>query len=884
MKRNEGISIERAKSEEEKFNWEDSAKIYEELLVESEYCENLHQASKLSKRLGYVSAQAADTMRTTGRYLEFKRRAIIFYKKASEFYKKLENKADELECIAEALYEEGCCSSSILEGEEEFKSSKEFFIQASELFSNKGDEEGFTRNIIRSAMCMHNLMKYAKNPKELEKMIHEGMLYADKAWKSSKKMNNFSYLVESLYVWMSLGLYNCYIEDIPTYDNLNQGKTLAFDWKKWSERTKLTFELTKEHSNFKIQGSINFFYGVIHFYYGFFLAENIIEQNNNIEKGLIFFEKSLDFIRKTRENGHITITLFYLNWFTFFGGKINYVQKRIIQDIKEIKEAGLAYSNLFSFWNFYSNFLPALYYSNIAQRSFFAPKQRESYAKEALEYAKASNSNVAYKPFSAWAYQILTWSYSQLVYLAKNEEERNKYAKKMLENAENAYKIGSEYKNGLSKTSGYSARYRSFKSLADIAKNKDKKIEMLRIAVDAADNYLDHPIESRTGFIAARIRLGLLYEELGIVSMDNTYLEKAKNIFETVIEESLNRGYLSYAAACHEYIAHIEDRLGNFNLSAKHYDKAQKGYQESLKNIEYKLLKNRINEKKNYSLAWKLIENAKSYHKSEDHSKAKKNYEDAYEILNSLSKYNYEAYYYFAWTLLEEAELLSKNENHDNAIEHYEQAKIKFYESITVLESVLNKSREKLENKRIGKLIKVARVRMNYCSARVNIEEARLLEKQGDNLAAAEKFATAASIFKELCELFRIETERVELEAIYLLCRAWETMSIAEKYEDSSRFLQASGLFDKASGLFIEKKLKLLASGNSSFCRALELGCKFDKSLDMEYKAEIYPKVKMLIRDAASSYRKGGLVSGADWALATSTYFDATWHIIKADA
>ncbi|MFX0005076.1 MAG: nitrilase-related carbon-nitrogen hydrolase, partial [Candidatus Hermodarchaeota archaeon] len=425
--------------------------------------------------------------------------------------------------------------------------------------------------------------------------------------------------------------------------------------------------------------------------------------------------------------------------------------------------------------------------------------------------------------------------------------------------------------------------YRSFKTLADIAQNKENRIEMLRSAVDAADNYLDHPVESRTGFIAAKIRLGLLYEELGIISMENSDLTRAEGVFLKVIEESLNKGYISYAAASHEYIARIEDRLGNHKASAEHYDKAQKGYQKSLSFVEYKPLKDRIYEKKDYSLAWKLIENAKAYHKKEDHLKAKKYYEEANKILSGLSKYNYEAHYYFAWMLLEEAELLSKQENHSKAIDQYKQTKMNFYEAITILESALKKTKEKLETKRIKKLTKVARVRMEYCSAKINLEKARVLEKQGDNLAAAENFATAASIFKNLCKVFKIESERIELKAIYFLCQAWETMALAEKYEDKLRFSQASDLFKDASGIFIDSKLKLLASGNSSFCKALELGCKFDKSLEMEFKEELYPKVKMLLRDAASSYRKGGFVSGADWALATSTYFDATWHIIKSD-
>ena len=53
--------------------------------------------------------------------------------------------------------------------------------------------------------------------------------------------------------------------------------------------------------------------------------------------------------------------------------------------------------------------------------------------------------------------------------------------------------------------------------------------------------------------------------------------------------------------------------------------------------------------------------------------------------------------------------------------------------------------------------------------------------------------------------------------------------------------------------------MKSLASGNSSFCQALELGCKFDKTLEASNKAKLYPKIKVMLRNAASLYQKGDL-------------------------
>jgi hypothetical protein len=108
-------------------------------------------------------------------------------------------------------------------------------------------------------------------------------------------------------------------------------------------------------------------------------------------------------------------------------------------------------------------------------------------------------------------------------------------------------------------------------------------------------------------------------------------------------------------------------------------------------------------------------------------------------------------------------------------------------------------------------------------------------------------------------------------------------MEYGEEYEDPHKFAEAANLFTKASNLFTETKLKFLASGNSAFCQALEYGSNFDKTGEMKLKSELYPKIKSMLRNASSSYRKGGFEGGADWALATSTFFDALWYLINVD-
>ncbi|MFX0106361.1 MAG: hypothetical protein ACFE75_12855, partial [Candidatus Hodarchaeota archaeon] len=124
----------------------------------------------------------------------------------------------------------------------------------------------------------------------------------------------------------------------------------------------------------------------------------------------------------------------------------------------------------------------------------------------------------------------------------------------------------------------------------------------------------------------------------------------------------------------------------------------------------------------------------------------------------------------------------------------------------------------------IDQLTEEVEMEVDYTEIWNQIEEARMLEKQGDHLAAAEKFSCAASQFKDLCSYVMIDQDREELNAIYYLCKAWESMEFAEEYDDIERYAEAVELFNKASEHFTDNKSKQLALGNSYFCQALEFG------------------------------------------------------------
>ncbi len=873
---NESVLLERASVEEKAYNWMEAAKLYE--LVAKSFLDKkmVEKAALAYKNLGYARAQDSETADTADEYKNSNNLAITAYKKARNLFKQTKNRPEELECEAEIFNIKGVIAGSIMEAKRNFSESYELFIKSSEMYAKKEDQESIARTLCRGAEISCNLIFYCSDPKEIEEVYQKCIKIADESWKLSIKIGNIQSLAKSL---ITEGVAS-YLR--PFIINFTREEHWRKYFKKYLEKCDKSIKFIEGVTDSKVLGEISFAAGGWYGYYGVFI-EDIKKRREFIDKGLKLLEKAYIFTSNTKNKSLIIYSLFWINWFAILGGRFKYIQRRILKDVREIIELGRIFQDLYSQSGFFANLLPANYYTNFAQRSFIDPTLKKSFAEKGIVYANESLKANSFLPYSAWIYQILTSTYSQLVILATSEDEKDENIQKMLQYAKMAENISEKYESGYAKAAGYSSIYRAYKTLADIAIGKEDKIKMLSITINALEKYIMNEMESRGRIIGAQIRLGTLYQKLAIISMDASAILKARELFLCIINDSVEKGYYYYAAAAHEYIAHIEDRLGNHNTSAEHYKKAQETHIESLETIEYKPLKNRVKEKIDYACAWSLIERAKAYHKRENHLEAMENYQKACEILEKLPSYNYEALYYLAWNSLEEAEHFSKQERHQKAIERFETTIKNFNNSIKILENALKKSKEKSEGERIEKLKKLAKVRINYCSARRNVENARILAKNGEHVAAAEKFTDAASQFRDICFFFKIERERKELEAIYYLCKAWESMELGEQYKDPDRFLEAANLFTKACMLFADSKMKLLVSGNSAYCKALEHGTKFDKSSETKKKAQLYPKIKGNLRNAAVSYRKGGFEGEADWTLATSAYFDATWHLIKVD-
>ncbi len=876
MKKDE-ILLEKAQLEENNYNWKEAAFLYESAVNYFLEKDMIDKVAFAYKKLGFTNVMASETVDSAINLRNRCKNAINAYDKAIKIFNQIGSNEEELECMGEKLYAQMFISKSIEEIKNSLKEAFHIFLEASDLYSQKGDNESKARTLSRALFSISWLVNYISEESEYDLFYENYLGLINKSLKIAIEVKSIRYIGEILIGILQLHFFQIFIKNFKKDDNF---KDLLINlMKKISD----ILDLFRDFKDDRAFSMISYSYGQMYCAYPSHFIRNEIEQRDLSNKGIILLEKALDYARKANNKPLIIKSIFYIDWWAFFFRRVNYVQKRIYSDVNEMLKLGKLFSEFFNPLGFYAYFLPVFYYTNMSQRSFFTIGQRKSYAKQGIKYANEGLRLIPDLPYSAWSYQMLTYCYSELTHLSSLKDEQKKYSDKMFSFAQKAVKMGEKFEGGLARAAGYSSMYRAYKTQADFATDKEKKINILSSAAKVAKQYLQHTPESYTVELIGQIRLGLLLEDIGIISGNIEPLEQAKDIFFNLINESTESGQYSYTAATCEYIARIEDRLANNKSSAELYNKAQDFYSKSLRNIKYKPLKERTKEKISYAEAWALIEIAKLYHKEESHINAKDCYEKACQILKSLPSYNFEASYYYAWIYLEEAEHLSKQVNHSDAIEKFTTSSKYFNDALNVLDNVIQKSKDKMKIDRIKKLINVAKIRINYCNARIDVENARILGKKGKHLTAGEKFSIAASQFKYICTKFELERERRELEAVYYLCKAWENMELAENSEDFQRYSNASSLFDKASNLFTENKLKMLSLGNSSFCQALELGCKFDATTNTEVKAEIYPRIKIILRKSATYYSKGGFESGAEWALATSIYFDASWHLIRAD-
>ena len=274
-----------------------------------------------------------------------------------------------------------------------------------------------------------------------------------------------------------------------------------------------------------------------------------------------------------------------------------------------------------------------------------------------------------------------------------------------------------------------------------------------------------------------------LYEE----TKDQSHLRRAVEIWRDEIDTAEKGEMISRIAESFWNIAKTQDVLRKHSEAAESFQRASESYEKATEKIPQ--LNEFYRDYAHYMKAWSEIEKAKSHHAEKHYGEAKEHYEKAAELHESTERWSYLTTNYQAWARLDEAEDLSRRDQTEEARDLFQQAATLFakaHESIRTKVSTI----EDVEERQIADdLVKASDVREEYCLGRAALEEARILDRQGDHSTSSKRYNQANVRFQNVIDTMKLESDKKELLPIVKLCQAANTfhVSLVSK-SGSSRF------------------------------------------------------------------------------------------------
>lgn len=418
--------------------------------------------------------------------------------------------------------------------------------------------------------------------------------------------------------------------------------------------------------------------------------------------------------------------------------------------------------------------------------------------------------------------------------------------------------------------------------LSNIEHDQRVKIELLQGAVSDMQECVDQCAKWATtpGFIRALSYYDEWYGDILLqlygLTGETATGQRSINAYSDAISYLSRSEQVGPIAAIRWKIAKAYDTLGEYRGALEAFGKATESYRLGAKKIPG--LASVFEELASYMDAWVEIEDARIHHNEEQYSSAAEHYAKAATMLQATRTWSHLSQHYIACSFLERGEALSRQERQDASIESFSAAVKAFQDARADIEGNLKESHESHE-KDLNDWLKVTNGRERYCLGRVDLEQAKILDKKGEESASSVKYRSASEIFRALLVEAHSEQDRRETETLVLSCDAWARMKEAEAKASPELYAEAAELFLKAKEVTTKEKFRLLAVANASICRALESGTRFLLTRD----AQLYSSIKKQLETSADYYEKAGFENASDWTRATQRLFDALVYLSSAE-
>jgi KaiC/GvpD/RAD55 family RecA-like ATPase len=860
--------LERAKDQEKKYGWLYAVWSYEQALQSA--TEIVPSAAETWQRIGFCYERASRQTQDVQEFTKLRQQAVEAYQEAARQFEKInsvKNAGRIAQCKALAEYTRSWLASTLADKAKMLDECRAFGTKALHEFQTARDELNYAKTCNLLLLCLFEHLYAAPTNKEKRIIAQEGMQLSNDALPVLSKLGDKSELLQAYSI---SSLQDWYIA------NISEQK---------EERETLT------------------------------------------ERSLNYSEKATALSKEVEDPYYVAMSRWAAAFCTlFFTEKI----ESAIEYAKEMLQQGIVVND--NYLKGVASYILAFTTDWTVPREENPDKRKERY-EETIKYAQDAErylALVAQNSIIGETYLFYGQSYSSLAHETPGASEKLALSKKAVEvgrkGLEYAVRSGSPDAIGstlhvlskalhfyaslepstddkmklLEEALGYREEYnniveRAFPSMnwiigvgrvykaeleVELAKsktdgNENKKLLQQAVA-DMDDGVLNckkwiasRPTPSHTALVAEfEDSFGKILDEFYLLTEDEKILRKANVVYSDAANRFREVELISRVAESYWKIARNQDLLSEWPKASRNYDKACKEYEATAQRMPS--FSNFFMDYALYMKAWSEIEKAKFAHNKGKYASAMTQYKKTANLLKQTKLWSYLSSNFMAWSHLEKSEWLSRNDKGLKSVEALNKAAELFSDAKNSLGIAANEVEDENEKYFVERLAEASDMRVEYCFGRVAIEEAKILDRQGEHVAGAEKYGSAAKIFQTIVDAGSEQNSR-ELQPTIYLCRAWQKMLLAEAKSSSGLYGEAAELFEKAKERSLDQSSSLLALAHSSFCKALEAGTKFEITRDVK----ILSAAKKHMEVAAGYYLKSGFQTAAEYANGTERLFDA---------
>ena len=865
--------LTKAKELEKIYEWLQATEYYKKASKSTPNEKDILKTAELHKKIGFCFSRASFQTNTNKEFQRLMNLAISNYKKAIDLYQKI-YETDESATIFNLRSTLALLKSWIATT----PSKRDLFIndwwnlkiKAISIFEESKDFKSIGKaytDLLEDSVTIGRLFwldLYTKYSEYLE--------IGDKAIEALSKTQD-NYELTRAYSWTSFLIAYCLM--LQLIEN-RKGEFI----KKSSRYLKKAFLLSKEITDARILFEVN-------------NAANMeaFSCQNNPVLALEFTKKSVNQSIITKDNNLIGRGKSWASWLSLIIKEENpdTHRKRMEQSVTWSFDS----ITNFEIINSQINLFPAYrnYVESLLELAFVTvdSKKKHNFLEKAVNLGNFWKKNKWQKNILYWASQI---GLIRAFYLfSKTETNKNKKIEILREVQEYSKRQAIMLQQFV--PSFYLWRARTQNYLAsmetELARNeqiKKKKIAYLGRAVVNMENCSKIMEEDKnihlTGWSTAfygdfYYKFGDILRHLYDLTGKSETKQRAINTYCKAIEIFQKTELNTHAAESYWHLAQLYEQTGEFQEASQNYQLASQAYDDASKKIPQ--FKDFYGEHSVYMMAWSQIEQARYTHSLDDYEEARQHYEKAANLHKTTTSWKYLSPNYAAWSHMEKAESLSRKENAKEAKQTFQKALEQFNLAEQSIKQKLKEITSLEEKEMMEQLLKVSVLRSKYSQARMLMEEAKLLDRDGKYLQSSKSYGEAAQNISTLVNKIEVETEHKEMEYIATLCQAWQKMAQAEETNSADSYIEAAELFEQAKDYCYTKKASFWALGNSNFCKGLAAQNQFQITLDKSY----HSKANKYVKQAADYYNQAGYKKASEYAKATQRLFGAYQYMNSAE-